>query len=495
MSIGYVTNYGNIENDGLSWEAPKRSIQECKDSGGTRIYIRGYFNESLKGTLQYYVKIIGDGFSIVDGTLIPEAIDNLGIIENLVLQNFVNGFRLYSNGKYDCIINCIIRNMGEFNRSMHFQQSSKSLFYNNQYLGGTINLRDHNTIVGNVGDTIKFGTFGQNGSLTRTINNIISGFNGTGGVTISNHDGSANVLKYSLFHNCNFKFIDGDQEADETEFSAPTGANDNEKLESLRSRMASVFGGSASQYLVGCKYQTDGDLFINPDKGNFYLVPGCLASRMSYDAGYVGKYPEGSIADFIASFENYTNIDASGNIIDQTIDASAETNIIDLGKLRHINTFEAFGQRAARNGNQVNVNADLSSAINPGTNLVDSKTYLVRSEAISLTTSGKTRDVGETFIAKSDDGLAFTSGTGYVQEVFLNKTRSIEIKASKTDPTLANTQWIKMDLYGEPRVNYDENGLISHGNLDTGYDSETSERMYIRYWKVRVTIKAKNLPS
>ncbi|WP_036163503.1 hypothetical protein, partial [Marinilabilia salmonicolor] len=207
------------------------------------------------------------------------------------------------------------------------------------------------------------------------------------------------------------------------------------------------------------------------------------------------QIPGGSLADFAGDFVSYTNIDASGNIIDQTVDATAETDIVDLLKLRHINSLEALGQRATRNGNAVNVDADLGPAINPGTALTDGKTYIVRDEAISQTASGKTRDVGETFIATTADGLDFTSATGYVQEIYLDKPRSIELKVSKTDPTLANAVWLKMDLYAEPRINYDVNGVPQYGNLDPNYDEATSERLFIRYWKARVTIQAKNLPA
>jgi hypothetical protein len=381
--------------------------------------------------------------------------------------------------------------MGAFTVDNRMQQAKNSLFYNNNYNGGNINVRENNTVVGSSGDKLTLANLKEG----RPIYNIFSGFNGDGGITIDNVYNSAVYLQFSLFHNCNFKFTGGGLGTDESDFTAPAGADDTAKLENLRSRMVTVFGGNVSDYLKNCRYQTDGDLFINPVKENFYLVPGCLASKMSYEGSCIGKYPEGSFADFAANFASYSNIDASGNIIDQTVDASAETNIIDLGKLRHINSLTALGQRAIRNGNAVNVDANLGAAINPGTDLTDGKTYIVRTEAISQTASGKTRDVGETFIATIADGLSFASATGYVQEVYLDKPRTIELKASKTDAALSTAVWVKMDLFAEPRVNYDGNGVIQYGNADAGYDEATSERLFIRYWKARITIKAKNLPA
>jgi hypothetical protein len=47
MAAGYVTNYGNVENDGLSLDTPKRSIQNANDTGLNPINFNGYFNESL----------------------------------------------------------------------------------------------------------------------------------------------------------------------------------------------------------------------------------------------------------------------------------------------------------------------------------------------------------------------------------------------------------------------------------------------------------------
>ncbi|GAF05848.1 hypothetical protein [Saccharicrinis fermentans] len=484
MATGYVTNYGNSENDGLSWDTPKRSIQSAIDAGLSPIYVKGYHNESLAETSARH--IYGDGYIIIDGTLLSNFISyiNYSYFLGLRIQNFD---KLCSSNLFRATYRDVIfSKIGYiYYKDDTIERAAQSCLFDSITTELVITgyaIRYNNTFYNS---KISLSTFGCNS--TYTYSNVYSECDLN--IQISPK------FQYSLFHNCTFKFTGGDQDADETDYAAPVGDTDDDKLENIRTRMATVYGGSSSDYLIGCKYQTDGDLFIDADNENFYLVPGCTAASMSYKASYVGKYPEGAVAEIPADFTTYTNIDDDGNITDQTTNAYAETAIQDIGKLRHVNTLKALGERAVRNGNQVNADADLGDAIYPGTDLTDGSTYIVRTEAISLTASGTTRDVGETFIASADDGLAFTSDTGYVQEVYLDKPRCVEIKASKTDATLASATWIKLDLYETPYVNYDENGLISAGNLDEGYDADAAEKMYIRYWKARIYVQAQNLPG
>jgi hypothetical protein len=482
MTTGYVTNYGNSENDGLSWETPKRSVQNAIDAGLYPVYIKGMFRESLALTLAY---LIGDGYAVIDGTLLEYFATTSASAK--VYDVHIKNFSTLNSASTRIIFKgCSIYNIETFS----FTEGTsyyliETILFNCTTIKflGAYNLQYNNTIYGG-SITFTSGLFNSLNSHSNIFSNASIHFKS-----------EVQYLSYSLFHNCTFKFTGGDQDADETEYAAPVGDTDVDKLTDLRSRMAAVYGGVSSHYMQYCKYQTDGDLFIDADNENFYLVPRCQAASMSYEAGYIGKYPEGSVAEIPSDFTTYTNINDDGDITDQTVNAYAETAIMDIGSLRHISSLNALGERAVRNGNQVNADADLGDAMYPGTDLTAGSTYLVKTEAISLTSSGTTRDVGETFIASADDGLAFTSDTGYVQEVYLNKPRSIEIKASKTDATLESATWIKLDLYETPYVNYDENGLISAGNLDDDYDEDTAEKMYIRYWKARINIQAKNLPA
>jgi hypothetical protein len=483
MATGYVTNYGNSENDGSSWETPKRSIQSAIDAGLTTVYVKGYFNEAITGSTKY---IYGDGYTVIDGTLLSYFTNyiNYDILSNLKIQNFD---KLCSTSLFRMTCRNVIFSKVAYiyYRDDAITRAAESCLFDSVTTGLLI-----------TGYAIRYNNTFYNSKITLNAYACDTSYNHSNIYSECDLDIQISpAFQYSLFHNCTFKFTGGDQDADETEYAAPSGDTDADKLNDLRSRMVAVYGGVSSDYLQSCKYQTDGDLFIDVDNENFYLVPGCQASSMSYEAGYVGKYPEGVAADIPSDFTIYTNINDDGDITDQTVNAYAETAIMDIGSLRHISSLNALGERAVRNGNQVNADADLGDAMYPGTDLTAGSTYLVKTEAISLTSSGTTRDVGETFIASADDGLAFTSDTGYVQEVYLNKPRSIEIKASKTDATLESATWIKLDLYETPYVNYDENGLISAGNLDDDYDEDTAEKMYIRYWKARINIQAKNLPA
>ncbi len=478
MVAGYVTNYGNVENDGLSWDTPKRSIQSAKDAGLYPQFIKGLFNESLSLPDQVFD---GNNHALLIGY--PDLVLLGGQLTNMEIRNYVSvrWSHGYTGG---------LRNSKLINVTNLIHISHESIWHIRSLIANVKNqtimysyLRDNMTIY-NCDIVFSYTSESPSGFDKYALFSECK----------LKHT-KLTEFRYTLFHNCTFMFSGGGLGTDETVYIAPTGATDTEKLENIRNRMATVYGGSSSDYLKGCKYQTDGDLFINPAKENFYLVPECLASKMSYEGSFVGKYPEGSLADFATDFASYTNIDANGDIIDQTVNATAETNINDLGKLRHISSLKALGERAIRNGNEVNLNANLGASVYPGTSLTDGATYIVRTEAISLTASGITRDVGETFIATAADGLDFTSDTGYVQQYIFDQNRTIEMKVSKTDAALSTAVWIKLKLDEMPMVNYDANGVVQYGNADDNYDSGTAERMFIRYWKAKITVQAKNLPG
>ncbi|WP_036163386.1 hypothetical protein, partial [Marinilabilia salmonicolor] len=176
--------------------------------------------------------------------------------------------------------NCIISNIE--NLSIYRPQYeprnklTNCLFFNNSI--SHFDILENCTVYGGEVNLRQFGDYRFKNSIISESNVIINPL----------YTGDMKIV-YTIFHNCTFKFTGGDQGADETTFTAPAGADDTEKLEDLRARMAVVYGGVASQYLQNCRYQTDGDLFIDPAKENFYLVPGCQAARMSYEAGYIAN--------------------------------------------------------------------------------------------------------------------------------------------------------------------------------------------------------------
>jgi hypothetical protein len=115
---------------------------------------------------------------------------------------------------------------------------------------------------------------------------------------------------------------------------------------------------------------------------------------------------------------NYTfsNIDNSGNIIDQKKPAIATSNVVDNGSIRIINRIDVFANLAVRNGNEANVVLTmLPSPLIYTNTLTLNKTYRVFNAAITTNGSSgsKTYSVGDYFIAKNDTthSLAFFSGT------------------------------------------------------------------------------------
>ena len=172
--------------------------------------------------------------------------------------------------------------------------------------------------------------------------------------------------------------------------------------------MATVFGGSPDDYLIGCKYTDapDTDFFIDPSRNNYYLVPNSLPTKMSYDGKYIGARPEGSFIAFNSSNFTYSNFDSNGNIVNQRIDATATSNIVDLLQIRTINKLDSLGQLAARNGNELN----LTETILPNPLIYSDALTLGRTYKVyngSITVVATTYAIGDCFIAK---GTSFISG-------------------------------------------------------------------------------------
>jgi len=328
-------------------------------------------------------------------------------------------------------------------------------------------------------------------------------------------------LKYSLFINSKFMFTGGDLGTDETDYTYPSGTDDDAKLQNLRDRMADVYGGQPSDYLIGCKYYSrnapDGqeenepyasayqDIFVDADNDNFYLRNdteiGQTAAHMAYDGSYVGAKPIGAqsnLSDF-----TLTNIDSSTGLIqDQEVDATAESIIHDLGKVRRIISLQALGERAARNGQQINSEPNLGTAIDAGSAvLTDNSIYMVINDVITLDDANATSyNPWETFVATDEGsgaGLGFSTTTnGQVQEVLISDyDDKVQIQVSKDAADLSDATTITLFLHEEPMVNLDVNGLPELGNADDGYESDNAQPLYARYIRFFITVKANNLPA
>jgi len=494
MANYYCANWGNDNNDGLAWETAKRSFQASVDISvnNDSIYFKGFYNENVSPPAQRI--LIGDKVSsIIDGTKLSGSF-NIYARRYTILQNWLLVVGSSASASYGNIFkNCIINSI--YSRSL----SEDLHISNNNY---TLNPRS------SIGNDVTLYSKNINNILSYGVYEVSTWIGGAYSWIIANWSIdqayiTVGLYKYSLFINCKFKFRGGGLGTDETTFEYPIGATDEDKIQNLKDRMVIVYGGVATDYLIGCKYYSgaDTDIFVDPSVEDFHLVPNCIAAHMSFSGDYIGALKEGHKYDWNTDWASIVNIDSNGNIIDQTVDASAESNIIDIGYVRKINDFSILGQRALRNGNQVNIVSNLGNTITAGSSvLTNAKTYQVRDNTITLDDSGGTvLQPFECFVANDEGGgvgLGF-AGTGTVKEVLIdNYDPKIQIKCSRTDATLASAVTITCKLSDSPvMVNVDGGGEPTHGSADAGYDSGTAVQLSTRYIKMYLLVKANQLEA
>ena len=494
--IGYIRNWGNDENDGLTKTTAKRTLQGAKDAGLTgdtsnHVSISGFYNEQ---TALY--GIFGEGYLMFDGSLLGDFIPGIqgSHLENAIVQNYTNFSP--ANRYYRKMINCIVRNVDSIGNSIEAVNNKiDNLFYNIV----TVRIHQPSSIY----------SFSNNTKKCTNLN-FLSTYFGNGDLRNSIYCADQILVQapftflYSLFIGGTYMFNGGGLGNDETVYTAPTGVDDTAKLENLRSRMATVYGGVAADYLIGCKYYSGSynNIFVDADNGDFNLVPFCIAAHMSYDGDYIGARLEGIKADWDTDFSNTVNIDAIGNISDQNTDATTQTNIMDFGHIRTVLNFQALGDRAARNGQQINSEVNLGSNISAGSNvLVDNTVYMCVDDIITRDDSSATGQIPwDTFTAIDEGGgvgLGF-SDSGTVKEVYIDDRyeEKIQFKSSKTDAVLSAAVLLNHKLHSDPiLVNVDGVGEPTHGNLDVGYNEGTAIPLRSRYIQFFIKIKSNNLPA
>ena len=512
MATGYVTNYGNDANDGLTWETAKKTFQGAKDAGLNPVYAKGWFDDAAMGYATVIGGIVSNGVN--NNSIIADAFERFNG-DTINFSNWNRIFSPYFPSTYGSLANCIFYNCGligftKYNSRYHSDngigQFRSNLIYNSKNVYLNLYNRNYGNTIHNISDLLLL--FGLN--TTNNINfqkNIIS--------TSVVEAYQSRMYDYSLYINSSFKFTGGLLGTDETTYTYPTGATDYDKLQNLRNRMASVYGGVASDYLIGCKYYSrnapDGqeevepyasaykDIFVDADNGNFYLKEDSIAAHMAYDGSYVGAKPVGqqiALSDF-----SLTNIDANGKVTNQEIDSLAQRlNVTDLLKVRKILSWTALGERAARNGQQINTESNLGLPISAGAAVLTAlKTYMVINDVITLDNAAATSyNPWETFQAIDEGGgagLGFSTSTnGQVQEVLIDKyDEKITVKSSKDNPALTGANTLTFYLHEQPKVNLDANGIAIAGNADATFDPATAVDFYMRYITLDVQIKANNL--
>ena len=499
MADSYLSNWGNDNNDGLSWETAKRSVQGIRDAtlAGGPVHAKGIFNEDST------IRILQgeDGYVIFDGTLKPYFILNLGYnqllsLSNAIVQNF-SDYAQTSNRFYTHYYNCIIRNIpGQFGETIDFQYVRRNLLV---YKVGTIlllhqSLADHQNCTYSATSLIRFHIY-QFNVLGKHISNIY--------MSPTYSIEAVFPIRYSMFIGGSFKFIGGGLGTDETVYTDPIGADDAAKMNNIRDRMAIVYGGVANDYLVDCLYYSGSynDIFVDADNGDFSLVPNCLAAHMNYYGDYVGACKEGVPATWNADWTNIINIDSNGRIIDQNLDASAESVIKDIGHIRLVKDFAILGGLSLRNGQSLNNIPNVGIDIAAGSNVLTAGyVYQVYNNTIvtddALATTYAPFECFRAVDEGGGAGLGF-SGDGVVRRVLIDDyDPKIQIKCSKTDPTLATATLITCKASDNPVfVNVDGAGEPLYGSGDAGYDAGTAVPLSTRYIKFFVQIKAWQLTA
>jgi len=489
MAIHYITNYGNDNNNGLSFKHSLKHITARQNFGGT-VYTSGYFEKfDIPNTNWYTMSSYTK--TLINGEYEYEYRDTRGNYYNIEFYNF-NRFIGFSYGSI--VKNCYFHDINMFsytNIKMNY-----NIFNNINFLSfvrETSFLNNNNTIHNCNLFTI------SNGGL---YNCIISNSN----INMSR----LNYIENTLFINCKFKFTGGGHSLDETEFTYPQGTTDLEKLYSLRYRMINVYGyGNVEDYLINCVYYSGNynDIFIDADNDDFSLVPNSVAEHMSSFGGFIGAKECGIKMNNLL----YTNIDENtGLLINENQPAYIESSIIDLGKIIEIKNININATIAYRNGHQINFENVLGNIIEPGLNvLINDMTYITINDMIEQNDTYYTHyNIYETFNAIYDENYS-TSGTngsignglgfvsyenGKVQEIFYEKSFSkFKIIVSDNDSSLINGTTLKM-LYGvEPKVNVNENNEPIVGNADVNFNEFDAKSLYARYIKILIEIKIDSL--
>jgi len=514
MANYYITNYGNDNNNGLSFDTPWRNLTMMNNIRSHRnyYYLDGYFTgfESINRLYIRYIyginntKINGNNSYRTDHQYCElynlELFNFKVFAERIVLQvencYFHDIYKLYNYASHSSanFKNCVFKNVNYISQA-GVPQYSNNTFFVCQYIY--------------VGNYIKQ-------------NNIF-------------YDCSINIfnkcdIRRSLFMNCSFRFYGGGLGNDESTAIYPIGVTGEEKLQNLRDRMSTVYGGNANDYLFNCIYYTGSynDIFVDADNDDFGLVQGCIAEHMSNFGSYIGAKKVTVKSNINQS--SLINVSTSGYIINQLNDAEYISETLDIGSVKKIKKFNIINELSVHNGFQINYDSTLGTIFNQGEDvLTNDNLYTVLSNNIKIDNASEDiYTTYDTFIASAEtpideyhgNGLGFkeycfeqgiygTCGTngsiiisdqecgtnGQVQEViYENNMKKIKILTSKTDSTLNSSTELLMKISEEPKVNVNILGEPIIGNADSSFDESNAVSLYTRYIKLNINIKSNNIP-
>lgn len=477
----YVSNWGNDINDGSDWAHAKKTLQGAIDSGASTVYSNGYITDYAGNNIEIY----GQNNTVWDIRRADVSIKGINLYNIKVLAKDYPGGLSNKLKPINCEIFCSQTYSGKGYGSFNLIKADVSMSTSGASYT-PCDWTEHLTII-----TPDF-TIDHSG-MEGDKNSIID----ANTIKITQLG-----LKYILFIGAKFQLASGGDN-DESTYTYPMGGDtlddtttDEEKMQNLRERAATVYGGNAKDYFIGCQYYSGAasDIFNDPDNDDYTLKTGTIATYMSYEGSYVGKYPPSLSWKFPDDFSNIVNFDGN-KIADQTQDASAEGSIKDIGAVRQITNLPVIDSPAYRNG--VNLNDDnvlQNGSISSGNIQAGHVYYVNGSEGDSITYNGTTYNYNEYFVGV--DGVTTFTGSGIVREVYYNDyKRAMQWKFSRDDSTLSNA--VKITLYAgqEPEVNTDTDENPTAGNADDNFDSANAVKLSARYMQPFILYKADQLKA
>lgn len=452
----YVANWGNDINSGADWANAKKTIQGAIDEGSD-IKTQGRF--TFSGAI-HPADIDGTNKTLI--TTPPNENITYGDFQNIIIKNYYNAN--YGNHNNN-ILYCI--GGGEPVNAFYGNNNMVFLFNDTFTINGGLN---HNTITGNYIVYLKDDSVKQNNIFYSKLK-------------VRHPD----KIYYNLFINCQVKI------GSESTYTQPSGTSNEEKMADLRQRAANVYGGNPESYFPGCQYYTGAatDIFNDPDNDDYSLVPGSIATYMSYMGSYVGKYPP-SLSWTMPNDYTLTNFTGQ-KITDQTSFAKAEGSIKTnpTGEPREVLSVPFLDNPAYRNGVNMNTEDIVAGSTTPSGSIQSGHVYRVEGGEITYESypdiQGGTVDYpeGSFFVGVEDNSgndVTNYTGTGSAREIYFEKfARKVKWKFSKTDAGLTSAVEIQLYADKQPMVNTDSEGEPTHGNADDGFDEATSVALIAKY--------------
>lgn len=221
---------------------------------------------------------------------------------------------------------------------------------------------------------------------------------------------------------CAFWFQGGGMGSDETTFTAPTGATPADRLQNLRARCVTVYGGVEADYFKNCV--VDDPQFNNSAIGDYTLRPTSPARNLGFLGSYVGAFDVGYQWRFhsVESESSWlnsegTNVNVQDDLLqfsDYDLIATIEGKPKDFSQETELSFLPVISAMSWRNGENLGASDLATSTIAAGTGVLTTDTFY-RVETGAITHNASVLNEGDTF--KAVNGDFTTTAGGVVREI------------------------------------------------------------------------------